>query len=71
MPCSNDHATRIATESDMLLNIQRAKEEALKADSPKGLTALAQGFWFTYNKEKGRQAKTKSRNRSYCHSYHV
>ena len=34
-----------------MANIAWAKAQAMKADSPEGLTALAKSFWHTINKE--------------------
>ena len=52
MPSRNsDQINRIASEEQTMANIAWAKAQAMKADSPEGLTALAKSFWHTINKE--------------------
>ena len=57
MPRRTEQVSRIANEREVFFNIDRAKKEALLADSPKGLTALAQGFWFRNEEMKNRRNK--------------
>ena len=50
-PRNSDQINRIASEEQTMANIAWAKAQAMKADSPEGLTALAKSFWHTINKE--------------------
>jgi len=52
MPSRNsDQINRIASEEQTMANIAWAKAQAMKADSPEGLTALAKSFWHKQQKE--------------------
>ncbi len=55
MPRRTEQVSRIANEQEVFFNIDRARKEALSANSPKGLTALAKGFWFRNEELKNRR----------------
>lgn len=57
MPRRAEQVNRVATEREVVFNIERARKEADLAASPKGLTSLAQGFWFKNQKAKNRAKK--------------
>ncbi len=50
MPRAQDNS-RGATERECLANIENAKTEATKADSPDQLTALGKAFWHAQRKK--------------------
>ena len=49
--CNSDQAGRMATEQEMYANIEWAKAQAIKAESPDRLTAVGKGFYHSRNKK--------------------
>jgi len=48
---NSDQASRMATEQEMYANIDWAKAQAIKAESPDRLTAVGKGFYYSRNKK--------------------
>ena len=49
--CNSDQASRMATEQEMYANVDWAKAQAIKAESPDRLTAVGKGFYYSRNKK--------------------